>query len=321
MMDTINLDPPEDFLDARQLNALIERWLITRTSDGSTVANYRHKTSYFVRWWEQWGPVYNWRLTRVLLEKFEIYLRDLISRQSGKLLSWHTRHDALRHLRQMFHWAFSTNRTGKDYSTWVPSAYGAPPDRTAATSEQLAQLMTAAGKSIFPTRNKAIIALFIGTGIRLSEMYGLQANDVTLCADSSGTALVTGKRTKSNPLGRRAVGFDVVTGCYLTDYLDESRVTIGALWLNDNGDQMSRVSIYRMVKRTIKRAGLTDCIQACHDLRRAFATILGLMHPDSPGWADIIRRQLGHKHYSMTAHYTLIQADDIREWIVSPLSG
>lgn len=318
-MDTINLDPPEDFLDARQLTALIERWLITRTADGSTVANYRQKTNYFVRWWAQWGPAYNWRLTHALLEKFEIYLRGLTSRQSGNPLSWHTRHDALRHLCQMFHWAFSTNRTGKDYSTWVPAAYGAPPERTAATPEQLAQLMLAAGKSAAPVRNKAILALFIGTGIRLGEMYSLQADDVTLCADGSGTALVTGKRTKSNPLGRRAVGFDVVTGRYLTGYLDESEVTSGVLWLNDDDSRMSRVSIYRMVKRAIKRAGLVSHIQACHDLRRAFATILGLMHPDSPGWADIIRRQLGHKNYSMTAHYTLIQADDIRERIVSPL--
>ena len=68
-----------------------------------------------------------------------------------------------------------------------------------------------------------------------------------------------------------------------------------------------------------KRTGLADQIQACHDLRRAFSKIVRKMHPDSPMWADVIRRQLGHQHYAMTAHDTLLDADDIRDWIVSPL--
>lgn len=68
-----------------------------------------------------------------------------------------------------------------------------------------------------------------------------------------------------------------------------------------------------------KRTGLSNQLQACHDLRRAFAKIVGKMHPGNPMWAGMIRRQLGHKHYAMTAHDTLLDADDIRDWIVSPL--
>ena len=86
------------------------------------------------------------------------------------------------------------------------------------------------------------------------------------------------------------------------------------------GAPLNSAGIYQMIKRVVKRAGLEEHVRGCHDLRRAFATLLGKMYPSAPGWADIIRRQLGHAHYSMTAnHYTLLDADDIRRQLVSPL--
>lgn len=319
-MGKINLDPVEDFLDAEHLVKLIERWLSIRRVDPSTLAGYQQKVDYFVRWWEKRGKAQGWRLTKSDLDDFEVHLREVRSFQSGKPLSWHTRNDALRRLRQMFHWAFETERTSENYASWVPTADGAAPERLAATPEQLARLMIAAAESRMPLRDQAILATFIGTGIRLAEMAGLRVNHITMLADGSGTALVTGKRTKANPLGRRIVAFDDITGRYLIRHMDQSMIVTGGLWLTEAGKPFGRQGIYRMVKRTIRVAGLQESIQACHDLRRAFATILSLMHPDAPGWGDMVRRQLGHKKYSQTAEYTLLTADDIREHIVSPLS-
>ncbi|MFN8466264.1 MAG: hypothetical protein U0X20_11975 [Caldilineaceae bacterium] len=62
---------------------------------------------------------------------------------------------------------------------------------------------------------------------------------------------------------------------------------------------------------------------ATHDLRRVFATHLHVHAGEgasSEVAADMIRRQLGHKHYSMTAEYSLLDVEDIREVIISPLS-
>ena len=319
MMGTINLDPVEESLDARNLNQLIERWLTAMDVDPTTLGFYRSKIAHFTAWWEVVGPTVEWRLTQSLLKDFELHLRGITTNRFRKPMAYHTRHGALRSLRSVFKWAATTGKTTKNYGEWVPWPVGSPPVRKSATPAQLARLMLAASESRQPLRDQAIMAFFIGTGCRKGEVAGLRVEDLTILADGSGTARVRGKRTKANETGQRAVAFDASTGKWLVRYMDEMRIESGPLWLNDWGNQFQATMIYRMVKETIKRAGLADQIQACHDLRRAFATILGRIHPDSPGWADMIRRQLGHKHYSMTAHYTLIEVDDIRDRIVSPL--
>lgn len=319
-MGDITLDPVEDFLDARPLGALIDRWLSVAKGDKTTLAGYKQSVEPFKDWWNYQGPKQHWRLTKSDLDNFEVYLRELESKRTGATLAWNTRNDVLRRLRQMFKWAYTTERTAKNYAEWVPAAYGSAPERLPATPEQLARLMAAALNSPTPLRDQAILAFFIGTGVRLGELVGLTIEELTICADGSGTAFVTGKRTKANKLGRRAVAFDNITGRYLTRYLDAELITSGPLWLTDRGNQLLRGGVYRMTKRMIERAGLTKHIQGCHDLRRNFSTLVGLMHPENPMWADMIRRQLGHKRYSQTAAYTLLQADDIREHIASPLA-
>lgn len=318
-MGRINLDPPEDFLEAEQLDALIERWLAAVDVDTTTHANYSSRIVHFRRWWAAIGPGVHWRLTKALLRDFEIHLRGIVAKRFHKPLGYHTRHGIIRSLRAMFRWAVDTSKTEKNYGVWVPWPAGEPPRRSAARPEHLARLMLSAAESKQPLRDQALLAFFIGTGCRRGEVTGLSVEDLTILADGAGTAMVTGKRTSANETGKRAVAFPASTGKWLVRYMDELVITSGPLWLNDWGNQFQAPGIYRMVKGTIERAGLTDRIQGCHDLRRAFATILGRLHPDSPGWADIIRRQLGHKHYKTTTLYTLLDADDIRDQIVTPL--
>jgi integrase len=180
--------------------------------------------------------------------------------------------------------------------------------------------MLVASESPRPLRDQAILAFFIGTGCRLGEVVSLNAEDLQILADGSGIATVTGKRTKANKTGVHQVAFDATTGKYLIPYIDDYVIVSGPVWLNDAGDRLGKSGIYGMVNRTVAKAGLSDTIRGCHDLRRAFATILGMMHPESPAWADMIRRQLGHKSYAMTSHYTIVNVDDIREWLTSPLA-
>jgi len=319
-MGDIVLDPPEEQLAARDLHALIDRWLLSLKVAEITRVSYRVKIAHFVDWWAIQGPLRDWQLTQSGLFEFEVYLRSVVTERFNAPLSYSTRHSIMQALRMMFRWAATTNRTMKNYGEWVPWPDGATPQRKSATPDQLIRLMVAALDSRQPIRDQAILAFFIGTGCRQSEVASLNTDDLQILADGAGTAMVTGKRTKANPMGIRAVAFDAVTGRYLVRYMDALVVERGPLWINDEGEKLQAPGIYQMVKRTVKRAGLSEQIKGCHDLRRAFATILGLLYPDSPTWADMIRRQLGHKHYAMTAHYTLIEVDDIRDRIVTPLS-
>jgi site-specific recombinase XerD len=319
-MSTIVLHPDEEHLNARQLTALIDRWLESLDVVEVTLTTYRGKIKHFSAWWASEGPRREWRLTKTALREFEVHLRGVETKRFGAPLSYNSRYAIMRALRMMFKWSAATGRTSKNYGEWVPWPSGGPPVRRSANVEHLALLMLAAMESKQALRDQAIIAFFIGTGCRLGEVAGLNVADIQILADGSGRAMVTGKRTSGNDSGERAIAFDGVTGRYLIRYMDVLMVHFGPLWIDDRGDKISDRGIYQMIKRTVKRAGLEEYIKGCHDFRRAFATILGLMHPDSPAWADMIRRQLGHKHYAMTAHYTLLDVDDIRDRITSPLA-
>jgi len=320
----INRTPAEPslHLPLEDLTWLRQAWLDSRRVADVTRVSYETKTRPFVTWWAEYGESVDWHLSKRNLGLFETWLGQQKASFTGAILSFTTRRHALQRLREMFGWAHATGIIETvDPRLWVPGAEGTPAERTAATPEQLTALMVAALSSPHPLRDQAILAFFIGTGCRLCEVAGLKGADLRLMEDDSGTANVTGKRTSANKSGKRAVAFDATTGKYLVKYLDD--YVIGPaepLWINDEGLPLSKTAIYKVTKRAIKTAGLENEIQACHDLRRAFATILGMMHPDSPGWADMIRRQLGHKNYAMTARYTLIGAADFREKIVTPLA-
>jgi len=325
MNGKIDRQPVEPALELSlpDLEWMRDQWLANPKLDPLTLTSYSQKTDPFIEWWTQAGPLYNWQLTRSALQGFSNWLASKKSRHSpqGQALSFNTRKSVVNHVMQLLQWARrKAIVVGIDFDGWFPSVGGQPPTRRAATADQLAQLMTTAAGGRYPVRDQAILAFFIGTGCRLQEVTLLTFESLHFEADGSGTATVRGKRTQANPTGRRNVAFDAATGKYLTAHIKWERITAGALWLNERGEPLAQAGIYQMVSRTVKRAGLAGVIRGCHDLRRAFATILGLMHPDSPAWADMIRRQLGHASYSMTAHYQLLSADDIRARIVSPLA-
>lgn len=320
-MGKINLDPTEEYLDARYLTALVGRWFDSLDVTVITLHGYRSKVGYFTEWWDTLGPSVEWRLTRQLLRDFEIHLRSIISKRFKGPLAYATRHATIREVRMMFKWASETERTIKNYGEWLPWPAGGPPLRRSATLAHLGNLMLAAGESRMAGRDQALLAFFIGTGCRRGEAASMRVEGLELQADGSGTAMVDGKHTSANETGQRAVGFDAAVGKYLVQYMDESVVVSGPLWINDDGSPMNGDGIYQVVRRTAKRAGLEEHIHGCHDLRRAFATILSLMYPNSPAWSDMIRRQLGHKNYSITAnHYTLLDVDDIRDNLVTPIT-
>lgn len=318
---TINRQPSKAALDATHLLWLLDEWLTFQASDVApdTLADYRRKTDYFRHWWTAEGPARQWQLTKHDLQRFELYLRTRPAKQTGQPLAWHTRNDALRRLKEMFAWAHRDEYTDLDYSKWIPTAHGAPEPRTAATTKQLHQLLTACQESDRPTRNAAILAILIGTGIRRTECSNIQREHLIFHADGSGLIDITGKRTKANPSGKRQVAFDATTGAYLRTYLDESYHDDGPLFLADDGQALATQGIYKVVKRVIYLANLEKLISGPHDLRRAFATHFARAHPDAIH-ADMLRRQLGHAHYSQTASYTLLDASDLVGHIHSPLA-
>lgn len=317
--DTIDRTPHVPALDGTHLNWLIDHYIQAcraRLDRQATVDVYEDKLRWFTRWWEGEGPKCDWRLRQADLERFEKYLRAVVSPLTKRVLAYNTRHDVLRRLRKALRWAYENNHVKRDYSSWIPKADGGPPQRKAAGVAALRRLLDAAGDGANPPRDRAILAMLIGMGLRRAEIANLDVESMTFDEDGSGYADVTGKRTRAKPTGKRQAAFDSTTGECIAAHLAAAGYKDGPLFRNRFRQRIGAYGVYKIVKAAIRRAGLEGEIQACHDLRRAFATHHFRQRKDKA----LLQRQLGHVKYATTDTYTLLDINDIRREIVSPLS-
>jgi len=324
MKHSINLEPAAESLDGRQLDALLQLYLdrLGRRSDlaPATVVGYANRLAYFRQWWRDVGPWCDWELTRDKLAQFGAWLAAAQS-QYRQPLTYTSRHDVLRRLKQAFKWAFEHDYLSRDIRAWVPAAAGAAPLRQRATLDELTALMGAAGRSGYPVRDLAFVALLIGTGLRKMEAVNLDVMDIRMNADHSGTAAVRhAKKVKGRSVQGRVVAFDDWTGHYLAALLDGYAVLDGPLFrVPDTTRRIGAMAAYRIVKRAIHRAGLDGVIEGPHDLRRNFATWFSKQHRGELH-GRLLSKQLGHARFVQTDAYILHDADDLQEVIRSPLA-
>jgi len=154
-------------------------------------------------------------------------------------------------------------------------------------------------------RDRAMLELGYGAGLRVSELCGLGLTDLVL---SEGLVRVLGKGSKERlvPVGRSVIGA-------LSVYLHNLRPTLdrGAsrqrVFLNNRGQPLSRVGAWGIVKRAATRAGLTKTVTP-HTLRHSFATHL------LEGGADLraVQEMLGHADLSTTQIYTHVDREYLR---------
>ena len=155
-------------------------------------------------------------------------------------------------------------------------------------------------------RDRAILELLYGSGLRVSELTGLDVDDLDL---EEGSVRVLGKGGKERevPVGR--YGRDAVE-----TYLVRARPVFatgrgrGALFLNQRGGRLSRQSCDRMVREASRAAGI-DRHVSLHTLRHSYATHL------LEGGADVrvVQELLGHASVATTQIYTLVTRDHLRE--------
>ena len=164
-------------------------------------------------------------------------------------------------------------------------------------------------------RDRALLELLYGTGARISEVVGLDVDDVADMADHSvETVLLRGKGGKERivPVGSFA---QAAVDAYLVRGRPElSRAGTGtgkgvpALFLNARGGRLSRQSAWTVLARAAERAGVSAEVSP-HTLRHSFATHL------LDGGADVrvVQELLGHASVTTTQVYTLVTVDSLRE--------
>ncbi len=177
--------------------------------------------------------------------------------------------------------------------------------------EEVASLISAVSMGDTPSalRDGAIVELLYGTGARISEIVGLNVQDISKFDGDQVTALrLTGKggKTRVVPIGKYAQ-------IALDQYLVRVRPGLlkkqeSALFLNSRGSRLSRQSIWSMIAHGAHSAGIASDVSP-HSLRHSFATHL------LDGGADIrvVQELLGHSSVTTTQIYTLVTIDKLRE--------
>jgi integrase/recombinase XerD len=155
-------------------------------------------------------------------------------------------------------------------------------------------------------RDRAILELLYGSGLRISELTGLDVDDLDL---EEGSVRVLGKGGKEREVPLGSFGRDSI-GAYLTRGRPAlaSTATRGAVFLNARGGRLSRQSCARLLGHYVRRAGIERRV-TLHTLRHSFATHL------LEGGADVrvVQELLGHASVATTQIYTLVTARHLRE--------
>ena len=151
------------------------------------------------------------------------------------------------------------------------------------------------GEGAKEVRDKAMLELLYATGIRVSELIGLELQDVNLAV---------GFLTCRDGEKERVIPFDKKVNQYLRAYLDKARPDLlkgnDSSWLftNCSGKQMSRQGFWKIVKYYGEKAGIQEDITP-HTLRHSFAAhLIG-------GGADVkaVQTMMGHADPATTQMY------------------
>ncbi|MEO6066458.1 MAG: site-specific tyrosine recombinase XerD [Gemmatimonadales bacterium] len=154
-------------------------------------------------------------------------------------------------------------------------------------------------------RDRALLELAYGAGMRVSELVGLTPGDLWM---DDQVVRVFGKGSKERlvPIGRQVIGAVSIYLHELRPKLDRGK-TRNRLLLNVRGQPLSRVGAWGIVKKAAIRAGLTKRVTP-HTLRHSFATHL------LEGGADLraVQEMLGHADLATTQIYTHVDREYLR---------
>ena len=278
----------------------IERGLAT-----NSIAAYRRDLAKFQSFLQNLAL---YEVTPEIINDFETSLREMklavasINRIDSTLRSF------FKHLQQEYGYADPTLEIAPSKSARrLPKAL---------TIKQIVSMIDAAyreGDSI-TLRDQAMLELLYSSGARVSELIGININDLSTVQTADGeitTLKLRGKGSKERivPLGSFATKA-------INDYVVRIRPALSsksskpsaALFLNSRGGRISRQSAWQMVLDSAKAAGVTEHVSP-HVFRHSYATHL------LDGGADIrvVQELLGHASVTTTQIYTLITIDKVRE--------
>lgn len=291
--------------DAR--SSFLDHLRVERGLAENTVVSYARDLSYFLTFLED-EKVQIENIDAQTLIDFEVSLRA----RSLAISSINRTNSTVKSFLIYLAREFSLNLpTGEISSHRIPRKLP-----KALSIEEITSLINSSGSESRPyaLRDVALLELLYSTGGRVSEIIGVNLNDlakVTYDNEIIQTIKLRGKGSKERivPIGRFALQA-------LDNYLVRLRPTLvgrtsrdeGALFLNSRGGRISRQSAWTIVGEAAQACGLENKVSP-HALRHSYATHL------LDGGADIrvVQELLGHSSVTTTQIYTLVTIDRLRQ--------
>jgi integrase/recombinase XerD len=155
-------------------------------------------------------------------------------------------------------------------------------------------------------RDKAMLEFMYATGLRVSEVAHIKVGDINF---EAGFLRSLGKGSKERivPIGKQAID-------WVQRFLREARGSfagadsVGEVFLSTRGKPLSRKTIWVLIKKYARRAGISKNITP-HTLRHSFASHL----LDNGGDLRVIQEMLGHADISTTQIYTHVDQQRLKE--------
>lgn len=156
----------------------------------------------------------------------------------------------------------------------------------------------------FDYRNKAMLELIYGTGLRISELLSLTLNDIDL-VNCTVRCMGKGRKERTVPINDYIIES-------LSNYLDvrsqlEKKQKYHELFLNNHGKPITRQGFFKILKKILSEKGLNTNVSP-HTLRHSFATHLLENGAD----LRVIQEMLGHSDISTTRIYTHVSNQKVR---------
>ncbi|MEY3769882.1 MAG: hypothetical protein RL390_746 [Actinomycetota bacterium] len=283
-------------MDIHTLNSFIDYLRVEKGAAANTIAAYRRDLTRYL----------NWRVNNPEspIKEYAFSLKDLapssLERNYSAVRSFH------KYLNREFNISDPTDdlpETGKRQR--LPKAL---------TVEEITKLIEA-GKDTSQSislRDYLLLELLYSTGARVSEVVGINLSDISENVVNGESIWVLKLRGKGGK--ERIVPLGTYAKSAIDDYLVRTRPSLlkklneTALFLNNRGTRLSRVSAWEIVKSAAEKSGLTSKVTP-HVFRHSYATHL------LDGGADIrvVQELLGHASVTTTQIYTLITIDKVRE--------
>lgn len=228
------------------------------------------------------------------------HIRQMVAHCHRKGLSGRSLQRVLSGMRTFFNYLQKTDKIKIDPTAGVRAPKSPKPLPKTLDVDQVGQLLDINGDAWMVTRDRAMLELLYSSGLRLSELTGLDMGDLDI---RHGNVRVTGKgnKTRELPVGRFACDaiqkWLTIRSNELTNDMDKK--DIHALFISKQGKRINQRTVQQRLKFYSTKQGLLNPVNP-HMLRHSFASHL----LESSSDLRAVQELLGHANISTTQVYT-----------------